>query len=124
MVETFKELLTQASARGSRSTALHPLGWALGIILAALPACLWAHAPDWLLIGLGVSAALMVILYAGAYIYLLISDRDALRSERFTLSKLAIEKGLVGDNISGLKLAQTVDSRVQGLLTSIDGDQQ
>ena len=38
----------------------------------------------------------------GAYIYLLIADRDALRSETFSLSKLAIEKGLVGDNISGL----------------------
>jgi hypothetical protein len=65
--------------------------------------CLWVRARSWLLIGLGVSAASIVVIYLGSYIFLLFVDRDALRSESYTLSKLAIVKGLVGDNISGLR---------------------
>jgi hypothetical protein len=36
-----------------------------------------------------------------AYFFLLFNDRDALRSERFTLSKMAIEKSVTGDSLKG-----------------------
>jgi hypothetical protein len=32
----------------------------------------------------------------------MIKDRDSLRSERYSIQKLAIEKEIVGDNISGV----------------------
>ena len=43
-----------------------------------------------------------VIVYILAYIYLLFHDRDALRSEKYSLQKLAIERGLVGDSETGI----------------------
>jgi hypothetical protein len=57
--------------------------------------------PTWVLTVLGVSAAGLVLAYLVAYFYLLFTDRDALRSERFTLSKLAIEKSVTGDSLRG-----------------------
>ena len=42
-----------------------------------------------------------IIAYVLAYIYLLFHDRDALRSEKYSLQKLAIERGLVGDSDMG-----------------------
>lgn len=120
MVESFRQFLTQASARGARSTALQPLGWALVIILGALPACLWAHAPDWLLIGIGLSAAVIVLIYVGSYLFLLVVDRDALRSESFALSKLAISKGLVGDNLSGMREPEALESSPKPMI-AVDG---
>lgn len=63
---------------------------------------LLAGAPTWLLIAVGVGLALTMLTFLGAYIYLLIKLPDALRSESYSLSKMAIEKGLVGDNLLGL----------------------
>ena len=96
-----RSLLQQATAQGSRSTALNPLGWALAIILSALLGSAFDHPPIWLTPLLAVCAATVVVAYLVAYFFLLIKDRDALRSERFQLSKMAIERSVVGDNIAG-----------------------
>lgn len=97
-----RSFLSQASAKGARSTALHSLQWALGLLLASLPPMVWAKAPEWLM-ALTVALVVVVILvFLGAYVFLLLKNPDALRSEEFSLSKLALEKGLVGDNIVGL----------------------
>jgi len=45
---------------------------------------------------------LSVCLYLGAYTYCLVKDREALRSEKYTIQKLAIEKGFIGDSITGV----------------------
>jgi hypothetical protein len=49
----------------------------------------------------GMSAATLLI-GLGAYLFLLRRAPDALRSEGFTLRKMALEKGLIGDNLAGL----------------------
>ena len=61
----------------------------------------YLKAPEWLLITLALFLGLCVVLFVGAYIYLLINNPDALRSETYTLQKIALEKGLFGDSISG-----------------------
>ncbi len=38
----------------------------------------------------------------GVYVYFAVNNPDCLRSETFTLSKLAMEKGQIGDTTSGL----------------------
>ena len=97
-----RSFLSQANARGARSTALHSLQWALGLLLACLPPLLLAKAPEWL-IGLVIALVVAVLLvFLVAYVYLLLRNPDALRSEEFSLSKMAMERGLVGDNLSGL----------------------
>jgi hypothetical protein len=43
-----------------------------------------------------------LLLYACGYVFFSYRDSDALRSERYSLSKMAIEHRLVGDNTTGL----------------------
>jgi hypothetical protein len=59
-------------------------------------------APRWLLIALvsGLAACLVALL--GGYFYFAFTNPDYLRSERFTLRKLEIGKGLLGDSESGM----------------------
>jgi hypothetical protein len=50
---------------------------------------------------LAVLLVLGCLLYIGAYVYFAWRAPDYLRSEKYTLSKLAIEKSVKGDNIRG-----------------------
>ncbi len=49
-----------------------------------------------------VGAAILLISILSAYFYFMVNDPDALRSESFKLSKMALEKGKMGDSIVGL----------------------
>jgi hypothetical protein len=100
--ELIRAFLSQAKASGGRSTALQPLGWltatlALGLVLAAA-----SNAPVWSTVLFGISLGGSVLLYLSAYVYFALKNPDALRSEKFTLSKMALEKNLIGDNRFGL----------------------
>lgn len=79
-----------------------PLGWLVFILMLGIGVCLQLGAPPWLLYvasGLFVAA---VFVYLGAFVFFSLRNPDALRSERFSISKMAIEKSIRGDNISGL----------------------
>lgn len=101
-IELIRSFLEQATAQGSRSTALSPLGWLAAILSSALFGAFIAHAPNWATISIMVALCLSVFMYLAAYIFFMIRSPDALRSEKFTLSKLAIEHSAKGDNLSGL----------------------
>ena len=95
-------LMQQATAGGSRSTALKPLGWLLGMLLSTSVTSSFIKAPEWLTLTFVALTVLSFLIYIGAYIFLLLRDRDALRSEKFSLQKLAIQHSLVGDSETGL----------------------
>jgi hypothetical protein len=97
-----RDFFQSASAKGARSTALHALQWGLGLFLTGIPAAIWAGAPQWLLVFFAFALGAILITFLGSYIYLLMKDRDCLRSEHFSLSKMALERGLMGDDITGL----------------------
>ena len=59
-------------------------------------------APQWTIIAMITFLALTILIYLGSYIYFALKNPDALRSEKFTLSKIAIEKNLIGDSNVGL----------------------
>ena len=100
-VELIRSFLEHAEAKGSRSTALSPLGWLAVILVSGLLAAFTVHAPLWAQIGLAVAGGLCVMLYFGAYLYFMLKDPDALRSERFKLSKMAMERSKIGDTLQG-----------------------
>jgi hypothetical protein len=99
-VELIKSLFEQASAQGTRSTVLNPLGWLIASLLASLTGTAAVHGPQWLLVVLAVIVGLLVALYAVAYVFFMLRSPDALRSERFTLSKMALEQTR-GDSTAG-----------------------
>ncbi len=98
----FKELLQQASTSGSRSTAMKPLTWLVALLILAVIALASSVAPIWLVIGVASLFGITVFVFLGSYIYFMLKNPDALRSEKFTLSKMQIEKNLIGDDKAGL----------------------
>ena len=95
-------LREQMNATLSRSDVLKPLAWLVGILALATVLMLATKAPEWMLQWMILSLVGTIILYAFAYVFCLIMDRDALRSEKYSLNKMAIEHGLIGDSSGGM----------------------
>jgi hypothetical protein len=114
-IEFFTSLLQQANSTGTRSTALSDLRWFLAILTAAFIVAIKLAAPDWALILIACLMGLSALVYLSIYVYFATNSPDALRSERFTLSKLQIEKSITGDNLGGfidpLKEVTVLDSK-------------
>lgn len=70
--------------------------------MARLIAAAQVKAPEWILGAIFVVLALAAALYLFAFGFCLLVDRDALRSEKFVTDKLAIEKGVYGDDQIGV----------------------
>jgi hypothetical protein len=73
--------------------------------------------PVWLIILLAVILVFAFILFFIAYGYCLIKDRDALRSETYSIQKMAIERGIIGDSSTGyVQVNNSQPSTQQALL--------
>ena len=109
-IQLIRAFLDQATAQGSRSTILRPLGWLIALCAAALLGAVECKAPEWVVALFGVSAGLGVALYLCSYLYCLVTGKEELlRSETHSIQKLAIEKGFVGDSAAGVFETETVD---------------
>ena len=112
MPNLLHSFFSEASAKGARSTALHALQWGMAMLLISISIMAMADAPSWILIAISSAFGLVLVTFIGAYIFLLIKNPDALRSERFTLSKMAIERGLIGDSLSGLREEEILEDTI------------
>ena len=99
------QIFAQHIESGKKSTALQPINYAVTILLLAFIASFTVNAPLWVPFCLLCMIAGALILFWHAYIYFMKSNPDALRTEKFNLTKFAIERGLVGDNIVGALLS-------------------
>lgn len=106
-LQTVAALREQMQANLSRSDVLKALIWPMGILLTATLGSVAVKAPIWLTVIFTVLFVLVALLYGSAYLFCLLNDRDALRSERYSLHKLAIEAGVYGDSRVGLIDAST-----------------
>lgn len=100
--ELLRAFLQQASASGARTTVLHPLSWLVGILTSGCVIASIFDTPYWVPMMLGGLLCLSVFAFLMAYFFFSVKDPDALRSERYTLSKMALEKNLIGDSEKGL----------------------
>ena len=105
MIDQVVAALTRSAASGSRSTALQDLRWFCGMSLAALIGASYFSAPEWALIALASLSGAAFLLALGSFVYLLKTNPDALRSEHFTIEKMRIERGLLGDTSIGFRQA-------------------
>lgn len=96
-----RAFLEQAMAKGTRATVLKPIAWMMVISVSATLSSYYLSAPPWLGVLFAVFTCLTMALYLIAYTYCLFTDKDALRSETYSIQKLAIEKGFFGDDIVG-----------------------
>jgi len=81
---------------------MSPLGWLLTIEIGGLVACLKYAAPAWMITVFGVLIAVTVIVYIGGYSYFAYTNPESLRTEKYSLDKMAIERSVRGDNLSGI----------------------
>ena len=110
-VSTLRE---QMHATLSRSDVLKPIAWLVGLLVTLTLGLAFGRVPHWLLM---VSASLLgvsVALYVGAYLFCLLMDRDALRSEKYSLQKMAIEHGIYGDSRIGIIEPDTTNPKMIG----------
>ena len=103
MVDHIREFLNSMSGNVTRSSCLAPLQWCIGICLFGIALAVNAKAPNWLLIVLSVFTGFTVVAYVFLSIYFGLNQPDNLRSERYTIRKMEIERGMVGDNLKGLE---------------------
>lgn len=105
--------LEQATAQGTRSTILRPLQWMILVVGLLLLGGLRCNAPTWLLISLLIPLLLFAIALLIAYFYCLFSGKqplvEALRTEHYSIQKLAIEKAFRGDSATGIILQEPGD---------------
>lgn len=98
----FRELLTRATADGSRTNALNHLHWLLIAFAAIIAALFAAGVPMFLIYVFTVFECAVFIAYLVTHFWFMVKNPDALRSEKFTIQKMAIERGLYGDSTSGM----------------------
>lgn len=126
MPEILQTFMQQASAKGARSTVLHTLLIFIGMLLSAIVVTATIGAPEWIINVFTVVFSFACGIFFLAFIYFGLNDPDALRSEKFVIDKMAMEKGLYGDSQSGLHQANVIEGEAeqQKTLTSDQGDDQ
>lgn len=102
-MELLRELLSRSTADGSRTNALNHLQWMLTAVLVSVLIAFYQKAPDVLIYFLCAILIVLLVAYLVTHFYFMVRNPDALRSEKFTIEKMALERGLVGDNLSGVR---------------------
>ncbi|KRC79956.1 hypothetical protein ASE13_12975 [Sphingomonas sp. Root241] len=86
----------------TRSDVLRSLMWPISALLLVLVTAITAKADNWIIVLISAPLAVFFTIYAASYVFCLFYDRDALRSEKYTLHKMAIEHGIYGDSAVGV----------------------
>ncbi len=110
-------LLHKALARGSKSSVLNPLGWFIVICAASCISSFSLRIPEWIGTTFGILFIVGSVFYLGFYAYFSFTGKeDCLRSEKFAIQKMAIQKGFyVGDDVTGLfKLSKSIKALPEG----------
>lgn len=105
--------LHQALVSGSKSTALNPLVWLIGLTLVGSISAQILGSPSWFADILRFLCIASIIYYMVFYFYFAKTDKDALRSEKYSIQKLAIQKGFIGDDQTGYIAIDIVDNESQ-----------
>lgn len=99
----FRELLSRSTADGSRTNALNHIQWMIAAFLVVFMIAALSGLASAVLLFIGSITVLLVISYLITHFYFAIKNPDALRSEKFTIQKMAIERGIIGDSKSGTR---------------------
>lgn len=86
--EQIELMVDSASENRSRSTPLKPTIWMTGVLVWATVIALFLRVPAWAGIFLCLLTGLSFLLYLGSYIFLMATDREALRAERYSVKRL------------------------------------
>lgn len=97
-----RELLSRSTADGSRTNVLNHLQWMIAALIAVLVSASLFGISEKLIWLFAVLLCVFIICYLITHFYFMFKNPDALRSEKFTIQKMALERGLIGDNVIGM----------------------
>jgi len=118
-----QEFLQQAILKGNKSTVLKPLRWLIGLSFSATLILAVSDSATWLLIVFMSLSVISVILFIFAYVFCLLKSPENLRSEKYTIQKMAIERGIIGDDIVGqIEIESKKDILILDQSEAIDSD--
>jgi len=86
--EQSKRPTDSALEKRYRSTPLKPAIWMTGVLTWAAVIALFLQVPTWAGVFLCILTGLSFLLYLGSYIFLMATDREALRAERYSEKRL------------------------------------
>lgn len=115
VLESLASTLSRAVLTGPRGSALREVRLTFVIAIAAFLYALQTKADFWVQLLLGIGVVVAFALNCGSFVYLLLNNPDALRSEPFTIDKMRIEKGLIGDTNSGFAQVEAEAIEVKAL---------
>lgn len=102
MFAEIKSWFQLAEIGQSRSSITNPLQWMVVILLGGILLGAIIKFPSWLIECLVGCLLLVLAVFLYSYLFFMHTKPDVLRSEQFHLSKMRIERGLVGDSLTGL----------------------
>jgi hypothetical protein len=102
VLEYIRAFSPGALLQGAKSTVLNSLGWMAALMVSAILGSSLVHSPDWIVAMFAYAFVADLVLFLAAFVFFAATDKDALRSERFGIQKMAIEKGMIGDSTTGL----------------------
>lgn len=99
------QFLQTLSTRGAggRGSAVTPIQWVIGLLIAGLANSSLYRAPEWWLPAFFATLLVgMLLFFCIIYCIWMNKDPDSLRSELYSLRKREIDQGLLGDAQTGL----------------------
>jgi hypothetical protein len=111
-IEELKSFFSKAQATGTKANVLSDLRWFIYVMLSGFLLAVRLSAPKWVIVFIAIMLGFGAILYLGLYIYFGITNPGALRSESFTLYKMAIEKTVIGDDLAGFIPSGEIDNSI------------
>jgi hypothetical protein len=120
LIAALKSQITQIK---SRSDVLVPLLLIICVFTLGLLILVAERAPPWLVISLFCLVAGLTVIFGFAYLYSLFKNPDLLRSEKHSLTKQAIDRGLLGDSMQGLFDAEPSGSVIEGTATHSEAEE-
>jgi len=116
------DLLTRESglAKRQRATPLKPAVWMTGVLVWATVVGLILRVPTWGAVFLCCLSGASFLFYLLSYIYLMVVDRDSLRSERYQESLVAHEPGVASPRgaLAGRSRGTTVEEENREVIRS------
>lgn len=100
--------ISEANQSGGKSTILRPVYGIALLCLVATVVSFAFHLPEWIGFVFATLTFLLILVAIYMILFCLHTDKDALRSEWYSINKKAIEHGLLGDDKTGTVTETTV----------------
>ena len=120
VVDLIAGRVSRAIAR--RGTVMAPLVGFSAILVPGIVSMIYLDAPTWIMVVFVGVFVTLFLCFMVTYMLLIFKNLDALRSEQYLLYDKLIERGLMGDDASGLRKLEGEPRLVGALPNDEEGD--